>query len=173
MTQQSLSFTVTPGFSPGVEHSENAIKTAAWTITNRQHQDIDKVFIDIAELSGKPVNLYYELDSGSVESGWLFADNGTLFVNAQDNFNYQVSSIVANDGRSMIVSISSIESCNTISEKDAKEMACHLDSGYAIPLHSNDNFEIAYRLIAKHENAPEMRYFSQDPTIVIEDTEPH
>ncbi|WP_419149140.1 hypothetical protein [Pseudoalteromonas 'SMAR'] len=173
MAQQSLSFIVSPGFLPGVGNSQEATPTSSWAITNRQHQDIDKVVIDIADLSGKPVNLYYELDPESVDSGWQFADNGTLFVNAQDNFNYQVSSIVANGGRSMIVSITSIESSKTILESAVQEMAEHLDSGFAIPLHSNDNFQIAYRLIAKHKSDPQMRYFSQDPTIVIEDTEPN
>ncbi|WP_462153643.1 hypothetical protein [Pseudoalteromonas piscicida] len=172
MTQQSLSYIVTPGFLPPVEHSEEAVKTAPWKITNLQHEDVEEVVIDISESSGKSVNLYYELDSGSFDSGWQFGDNGTLFVNAQDNFNYQVSSIVANDGRSMIVSISSIESSKTILEGAAQEMAGHLDSGFAIPLQSNNNFKVAYRLIAKHKNDSQMRYFSQDPVIVIEDVDP-
>ena len=83
-----------------------------------------------------------------------------------------MSSIVANDGRSMIVSISSIESSKTILEGAAQEMAGHLDSGFAIPLQSNNNFKVAYRLIAKHKNDSQMRYFSQDPVIVIEDVDP-
>ncbi|PCK30015.1 hypothetical protein CEX98_19695 [Pseudoalteromonas piscicida] len=69
MTQQSLSYIVTPGFLPSVEHSDEAAKTAPWKITNLQHEDIEKVVIDISELSGKSVNLYYELDSGSFDSG--------------------------------------------------------------------------------------------------------
>ena len=65
MAQQSLSFIVSPRFLPGVGNSQEATPTSSWAITNRQHQDIDKVVIDIADLSGKPVNLYYELDPES------------------------------------------------------------------------------------------------------------
>ncbi|WMN58896.1 hypothetical protein NI389_11770 [Pseudoalteromonas xiamenensis] len=116
------------------------------------------------------VELYYEMSQQSTSEGWQFADNGTFFVDAQDNFNYQVNSVVANAGKSMIVSISSLSSGQTIPPDIAADMAANPDKVFVVNLITNNNFEIAYRLIAKNDHLNgNVRYFSQDPRVIIDD----
>ncbi|WP_462165032.1 hypothetical protein [Pseudoalteromonas xiamenensis] len=166
----SLSFEVSPNANGEM-----------WAITGTDGKTGEEVKIQLSkEMS--TVNLYYQISSQSALLGWQFADNGTLFVNAQDNFNYQVNSIVANEGKSMIVSITSIESCKTIPDKTAEKMAKNPTKPYRVVLEDNNNFEIAFRLIAKivppekpekpKKPKKDVRYFSQDPKVIIEDLDP-
>ncbi|WP_462150643.1 hypothetical protein [Pseudoalteromonas xiamenensis] len=163
----SLSFEVSPNANGEM-----------WAITGADGQTGEEVKIHLSK-EMNTVNLYYQISAQSAVEGWQFADNGTLFVNAQDNFNYQVNSIVANEGKSMIVSITSIESCKTIPDEIAKEMADNLSTPYRVGLVDNYNFEIAFRLIAKivppdqpEQPKEDVRYFSQDPRVIIDDTDP-
>jgi len=160
----SLSFEVSPNANGEM-----------WAITGTDGKTGEVVKIQLTP-EMNTVNLYYQISSQSALEGWQFADNGTLFVNAQDNFNYQVNSIVANEGKSMIVSITSIESSFTIPVEVAKQMATNPNQTFTVELQDNNNFEIAYRLIAKivkpEQPNGNVRYFSQDPTVILEETDP-
>lgn len=152
-----------------------------WKIISADGGQGEEVIIKLTP-EMQSVELYYEMSEQSAIEGWQFADNGTFFVNAQDNFNYQVNSVVASAGKSMIVSITSIESCKTIPEEVAVKMASNPNQTFTVVLEDNNNFEIAFRLIAKlvkpkQPDQPEqpkedVRYFSQDPKVIIEETDP-
>ncbi|MFC0118188.1 hypothetical protein [Pseudoalteromonas xiamenensis] len=143
-----------------------------WKIISADGEQGEEVKIKLTP-EMQNVELYYEMSEQSAIEGWQFADNGTFFVNAQDNFNYQVNSVVASAGKSMIVSISSISSGQTIPSKIAEDMAANPDQVFVVNLMPNNNFEIAYRLIAKNDHLNgNVRYFSQDPRVILEELDP-
>lgn len=144
-----------------------------WNISSPTGGDSENICIDYKGLkAGQAVNLYYELVDCP---GWEFAENGTYFSDAKDNFNYQLTSIVANSGQSLIVSISSIIPAHALPAELAKELADNPDETVSGMLSESADYEVNFRLVAKKtaNQEPTMRYFSQDPRVILQDMEPH
>ncbi|MEJ6474319.1 hypothetical protein [Pseudoalteromonas piscicida] len=119
---------------------------------------------------GESAVLTYKLVTD--EAGWSFAENGTYFIEAQDNFNYNLTSTLK-DELTVEVKIEALNVANTLSENDIKGLSA--DPGArVVTLVRNNSSNIEFRLVAQNNSANgAVRYFSQDPTIVIEDTEPN
>ncbi|ATD08127.1 hypothetical protein SIO17_13825 [Pseudoalteromonas piscicida] len=119
---------------------------------------------------GESAVLTYKLVTD--EAGWSFAENGTYFIEAQDNFNYNLTSTLK-DELTVEVKIEALNVANTLSENDIKGLSA--DPGArVVTLVRNNSSNIEFRLVAQNDSANgAVRYFSQDPTIVIEDTEPN
>ena len=143
-----------------------------WKITSQSGASAEEIKINYKDLlAGDSLNLYYEL---AKESDWSFAENGSYFSDAKDNFNYQLNSIVANNGKALIVTISNILPHQALSKELAKLLANSPNKAIAGQLDQKANYEINFRLIAKRDGDINslMRYFSQDPRVIIEDMEP-
>ncbi len=119
---------------------------------------------------GESAVLTYKLVTD--EAGWSFAENGTYFIESQDNFNYNLTSTLK-DELTVEVKIEALNVANTLSENDIKGLSA--DPGArVVTLVRNNSSNIEFRLVAQNNSANgAVRYFSQDPTIVIEDTEPN
>lgn len=119
---------------------------------------------------GESAVLTYKLVTD--EDGWSFAENGTFFTEAQDNFNYNFTSTLK-DNLTVEVKIEALNVANTLSEDDVKALSANPEAR-VVTLVENNNSRIEFRLVAQYNSANgAVRYFSQDPTIVIEDTEPN
>ncbi|AQQ00089.1 hypothetical protein B0W48_09985 [Pseudoalteromonas aliena] len=143
-----------------------------WDISSPTGGDSENICIDYKELkAGQAVNLYYELADCPE---WEFAENGTYFSDAKDNFNYQLTSIVANGGQSLIVSISSIIPAHALPAELATKLADNPDEAISGLLSESTDYEVNFRLVAKNKANSEskMRYFSQDPRVILQDMEP-
>ncbi|GAA81385.1 hypothetical protein [Pseudoalteromonas sp. BSi20495] len=144
-----------------------------WNIFSPTGGESENICIDYKALkAGQAVNLYYELVDCL---GWEFAENGTYFSDAKDNFNYQLTSIVANSGQSLIVSISSIIPAHALPAQLATDLADNPDEAVSGMLSESADYEVNFRLVAKNtaNQEPTMRYFSQDPRVILQDMEPH
>ncbi|MCG9771607.1 hypothetical protein L1D59_23790 [Pseudoalteromonas piscicida] len=119
---------------------------------------------------GESAVLTYKLVTD--EAGWSFAENGTYFIEAQDNFNYNLTSTLK-DELTVEVKIEALNVANTLSENDIKGLSAN-PGARVVTLVRNNSSNIEFRLVAQNDSANgAVRYFSQDPTIVIEDTEPN
>ncbi|MEK0161770.1 hypothetical protein WLQ65_21955 [Pseudoalteromonas piscicida] len=131
-----------------------------WIFSN----DDEPVKLKLAE--GDIAVLTYKLVTD--EAGWSFAENGTFFTEAQDNFNYNLTSEL--EGKHTVkVEIEALNVANTLSESDIKALSDNPDARVAT-LVENNNSNIEFRLVAKKnsENGV-VRYFSQDPRVIIDD----
>ena len=74
----------------------------------------------------------------------------------------------------MVVTISNILPHQALSKELAKLLANSPNKAIAGQLDQKANYEINFRLIAKRDGDINslMRYFSQDPRVIIEDMEP-
>lgn len=143
-----------------------------WELTSQSGASAEEIKVNYKDLiTGGSLNLYFELAN---KSEWAFAENGSYFSDAKDNFNYQLNSIVANDGKSLIVTISSILPHHALSTELSKQLADNPKKAVSGKLDQGANYEINFRLIAKKSTDANslMRYFSQDPRVIIEDMEP-
>lgn len=145
----------------------------SWEFISKSGSSADDIKINYKELSsGGSLNLYYELAN---ESEWTFSENGSYFSDAKDNFSYQLNSLVANEGKSLIITISNILPHQALSQELNKQLAENPKKVVSGQLDQRANYEINFRLIAKKSTDVNslMRYFSQDPRVIIEDMEPH
>jgi len=143
-----------------------------WELTAQNGASTEVINVDYQSIvTGNPINLYYEL---AHDSQWVFAENGAYFSDAKDNFNYQLNSIVANNNKSLIISISSIVPNQALSSELSKLLTDNPNKAISGKLDNEANYEINFRLIAKKQNCDNynMRYFSQDPRVIIQDMEP-
>ncbi|MCG9767976.1 hypothetical protein L1D59_05105, partial [Pseudoalteromonas piscicida] len=69
---------------------------------------------------GESAVLTYKLVTD--EAGWSFAENGTYFIEAQDNFNYNLTSTLK-DELTVEVKIEALNVANTLSENDIKGLS--------------------------------------------------
>ncbi|MBD1584410.1 hypothetical protein [Pseudoalteromonas sp. S16_S37] len=148
-----------------------------WVITDMQGHNVENVAVYLSELpAGQPVCLYYEMLQGAAEQGWRFAENGTLFVDANDNFNYQLSSVVANGGKSLVVTISNIEPNLSLSDTALTFLSDthNANKSLSTALVEKTDYQVNFRLIAKviGDENPDVRYFSQDPRIILQNAPP-
>ncbi|MEZ7208216.1 hypothetical protein [Pseudoalteromonas sp. DY56-GL79] len=135
-----------------------------WIFSN----DDEPVKLKLAE--GDIAVLTYKIEPDT--AGWSFAENGTFFTEAQDNFNYNLKSKLK-DEFTVEVKIEALNVANTLSEDDIEALSANPDAR-VVTLVENNNSKIEFRLVAQYDSANgAVRYFSQDPTIVIEDTEPN
>lgn len=144
----------------------------SWEFISKSGSSADDIKINYKELSsGGSLNLYYELAN---ESEWTFSENGSYFSDAKDNFSYQLNSLVANEGKSLIITISNILPHQALSKELNKQLAENPKKVVSGQLDQRANYEINFRLIAKKSTDVNslMRYFSQDPRVIIEDMEP-
>ncbi|MDN3484588.1 hypothetical protein FHG08_01955 [Pseudoalteromonas sp. Scap03] len=145
----------------------------SWEFISKSGSSAEDIKINYKELTtGGSLNLYYELAN---ESEWTFSENGSYFSDAKDNFSYQLNSLVANEGKSLIITISSILPHQALSQELNKLLAENPKKVVSGQLDQRTNYEINFRLIAKKSTDVNslMRYFSQDPRVIIEDMEPH
>lgn len=143
-----------------------------WELTSQSGASAEEIKVNYKELiAGGSLNLYFEL---AKESEWTFAENGSYFSDAKDNFNYQLNSIVANNGKALIVTISNILPHQALSKELAESLANSPNKAISGQLDQKANYEINFRLIAKKDSDLDSlkRYFSQDPRVIIEDMEP-
>ncbi|KAF7772386.1 hypothetical protein PCIT_a2448 [Pseudoalteromonas citrea] len=147
----------------------------AWAILNEQGHPADELSIYLSELpSGQPVELHYALDSNSFAAGWRLFGNGTLFTDAQDNFNYQLSSEVTDKGAALVVTIANIvENAMIPAEVLAKMQQEKTQAFPAVPLQADTNYEVDFRVIAQLGDDASQLYFSQDPKIIIQKIPPN
>tara|TARA_B100001059_G_scaffold209006_1_gene221669 strand:- start:213 stop:692 length:480 start_codon:yes stop_codon:yes gene_type:complete len=144
----------------------------SWEFISKSGSSAEDIKINYKELTtGGSLNLYYELAN---ESEWTFSENGSYFSDAKDNFSYQLNSLVANEGKSLIITISSILPHQALSQELNKLLAENPKKVVSGQLDQRTNYEINFRLIAKKSTDVNslMRYFSQDPRVIIEDMEP-
>ncbi|MCG9758336.1 MULTISPECIES: hypothetical protein [Pseudoalteromonas] len=143
-----------------------------YTVTPKAEGDwiYDDKPVRLRLAKGESAVLTYKLVTD--EAGWSFAENGTYFIEAQDNFNYNLTSTLK-DELTVEVKIEALNVANTLSENDIKGLSA--DPGArVVTLVRNNSSNIEFRLVAQNDSANgAVRYFSQDPTIVIEDTEPN
>lgn len=114
---------------------------------------------------GESAVLTYKLVTD--EAGWSFAENGTYFIEAQDNFNYNLTSTLK-DELTIEVKIEALNVANTLSENDIKGLSA--DPGArVVTLVRNNSSNIEFRLVAQNDSANgAVRYFSQDPRVIID-----
>ncbi|PCK30017.1 hypothetical protein [Pseudoalteromonas piscicida] len=114
---------------------------------------------------GESAVLTYKLVTD--EAGWSFAENGTYFIEAQDNFNYNLTSTLK-DELTVEVKIEALNVANTLSENDLKGLSA--DPGArVVTLVRNNSSNIEFRLVAQNNSANgAVRYFSQDPRVIID-----
>ncbi|WP_462153641.1 hypothetical protein [Pseudoalteromonas piscicida] len=114
---------------------------------------------------GESAVLTYKLVTD--EAGWSFAENGTYFIEAQDNFNYNLTSTLK-DELTVEVKIEALNVANTLSENDIKGLSA--DPGArVVTLVRNNSSNIEFRLVAQNDSANgAVRYFSQDPRVIID-----
>jgi len=144
----------------------------SWEFISKSGSSAEDIKINYKELTtGGSLNLYYELAN---ESEWTFSENGSYFSDAKDNFSYQLNSLVANEGKSLVITISSILPHQALSQELNKLLAENPKKVVSGQLDQRTNYEINFRLIAKKSTDVNslMRYFSQDPRVIIEDMEP-
>ncbi|MEQ3531324.1 hypothetical protein [Pseudoalteromonas sp. XMcav11-Q] len=122
--------------------------------------------VELKLAQGESAVLTYKLVTD--EAGWSFAENGTFFTEAQDNFNYNLTSTLK-DEFTVEVEIEALNVANTLSESDIKALSDNPDARVAT-LVENNNSNIEFRLVAKKnsENGV-VRYFSQDPRVIIDE----
>ncbi|RRS10279.1 hypothetical protein EAG18_01605 [Pseudoalteromonas sp. J010] len=151
MSESSNEYIVTPKFEGN------------WVFSG----DDKPVKIQLAK--GETAVLTYKLVTD--EDGWSFAENGTFFTEAQDNFNYNLTSKL--EGKHTVqVTIEALNVANTLSESDIKALSANPDAK-VVTLVENNNSRIEFRLVAQNDSGNGVvRYFSQDPVIVIEDVDP-
>ncbi|AXQ99345.1 hypothetical protein [Pseudoalteromonas piscicida] len=115
---------------------------------------------------GESAVLTYKLVTD--EAGWSFAENGTYFIEAQDNFNYNLTSTLK-DELTVEVKIEALNVANTLSENDIKGLSA--DPGArVVTLVRNNSSNIEFRLVAQNNSANgAVRYFSQDPRVIIDE----
>ncbi|MCV2886340.1 hypothetical protein OE749_16720 [Aestuariibacter sp. AA17] len=143
-----------------------------WDISSASGSYSGTTYIDYRALSaGKTVNLYYEIWS---DSEFEFAENGTIFTDAKDNFNYQLTSLVANSGRSLILTITNIAPHQALSDALIDKLKASPREAVEGTLNKQKDYEINFRLVAKKkgDNTSLIRYFSQDPAVIIQEMEP-
>tara|TARA_Y100001963_G_C6688300_1_gene403337 strand:+ start:154 stop:618 length:465 start_codon:yes stop_codon:yes gene_type:complete len=130
-----------------------------WIFSN----DDEPVKLKLAE--GDIAVLTYKIEPDT--AGWSFAENGTFFTEAQDNFNYNLTSTLK-DEFTVEVKIEALNVANTLSENDIKALSANPDAR-VVTLVENNNSNIEFRLVAKKnsENGV-VRYFSQDPRVIID-----
>lgn len=125
--------------------------------------------VKIQLAKGKSATLKYKLVTD--EDDWSFAENGTFFTEAQDNFNYNLTSELKGK-HTVEVTIEALNVANTLSESDIKALSANPDAK-VVTLVENNNSRIEFRLVAQNDSGNGVvRYFSQDPVIVIEDVDP-
>ncbi|KJY87036.1 hypothetical protein CWB89_08480 [Pseudoalteromonas piscicida] len=131
-----------------------------WIFSN----DDEPVKLKLAE--GDIAVLTYKIEPDT--AGWSFAENGTFFTEAQDNFNYNLTSTLK-DEFTVEVKIEALNVANTLSENDIKALSANPDAR-VVTLVENNNSNIEFRLVAKKnsENGV-VRYFSQDPRVIIDE----
>ncbi|MDP4490175.1 DP-EP family protein [Pseudoalteromonas piscicida] len=130
-----------------------------WIFSN----DDEPVKLKLAE--GDIAVLTYKIEPDT--AGWSFAENGTFFTEAQDNFNYNLTSTLK-DEFTVEVKIEALNVANTLSENDIKALSANPDAR-VVTLVENNNSNIEFRLVAKKnsENGV-VRYLSQDPRVIID-----
>lgn len=164
MTQQ-LTYTVKPSRDD-----------TPWVILDTDGNPADDVSVDLAQFpEDEPVNLVYVLTQSSIDKGFRFAGNGTLFTDARDNFNYQLSSEVFNGGTSLVVTVMNIEPDASIPADVIKELvkSKNKDKVFSkVELEANTNYEIDFRLLAEKEGKKGKLYISQDPKVTISNVPP-
>ncbi|QZO12765.1 hypothetical protein [Pseudoalteromonas piscicida] len=115
---------------------------------------------------GESAVLTYKLVTD--EAGWSFAENGTYFIEAQDNFNYNLTSTLK-DELTVEVKIEALNVANTLSENDIKGLSAN-PGARVVTLVRNNSSNIEFRLVAQNDSANgAVRYFSQDPRVIIDD----
>ncbi|NSY34993.1 hypothetical protein DS891_15750 [Pseudoalteromonas sp. JC28] len=121
--------------------------------------------VELKLAQGESAVLTYKLVTD--ETGWSFAENGTFFTEAQDNFNYNLTSTLK-DELTVEVKIEALNVANTLSEDDIKALSADPDAR-VVTLVENNNSNIEFRLVAQYNSANgAVRYFSQDPRVIID-----
>ncbi|MCO7201533.1 hypothetical protein [Pseudoalteromonas sp. OANN1] len=115
---------------------------------------------------GESAVLTYKLVTD--EAGWSFAENGTYFIEAQDNFNYNLTSTLK-DELTVEVKVEALNVANTLSENDIKGLSAN-PGARVVTLVRNNSSNIEFRLVAQNDSANgAVRYFSQDPRVIIDE----
>ncbi|QUI65031.1 hypothetical protein GSF04_22170 [Pseudoalteromonas sp. A22] len=115
---------------------------------------------------GESAVLTYKLVTD--EAGWSFAENGTYFIEAQDNFNYNLTSTLK-DELTVEVKIEALNVANTLSENDIEGLSAN-PGARVVTLVRNNSSNIEFRLVAQNDSANgAVRYFSQDPRVIIDE----
>lgn len=139
-----------------------------YTVTPKAEGDwiYDDKPVKLKLAQGESAVLTYKLVTD--EAGWSFAENGTYFIEAQDNFNYNLTSTLK-DELTVEVKIEALNVANTLSENDIKALSANPDAR-VVTLVRNNSSNIEFRLVAKKnsENGV-VRYFSQDPRVIIDE----
>ncbi|MEI5640272.1 MULTISPECIES: hypothetical protein [unclassified Pseudoalteromonas] len=124
--------------------------------------------VELKIAKGKSAKLTYKIVTD--EDGWSFAENGTFFTEAQDNFNYNLSSEVSKDHRSVTVTIQAVSLEHTISSEQLQKLMAEPTIAMPMELTHNHNSKVDFRLVAENETINEgIRYFSQDPRVIIDE----
>ncbi|WMO15522.1 hypothetical protein [Pseudoalteromonas piscicida] len=121
--------------------------------------------VELKLAQGESAVLTYKLVTD--EAGWSFAENGTFFTEAQDNFNYNLTSTLK-DELTVEVKIEALNVANTLSEDDIEALSANPDAR-VVTLVENNNSKIEFRLVAQYDSTNgAVRYFSQDPRVIID-----
>ncbi|CAH9065326.1 hypothetical protein PSECIP111951_03334 [Pseudoalteromonas holothuriae] len=145
-----------------------------WQITQQTNSNGDTLNIQLN--NGDQAVLIYTLASES-QGEWKFTENGTLFTEAQDNFNYNLTSNVSADKNAVTVIIEAVSLDHTLSADDIKRLMTE-PQAMSFTLEPLGEATIDFRLVVEklgNDNAPlgpVKRYFSQDPKINISSTQP-
>ncbi|MBQ4848082.1 hypothetical protein [Pseudoalteromonas sp. MMG005] len=162
MAKKTLNFTVEPK-----DNGKN------WTISDSNEKPAEETRINVQN-NIHTIVLKYTLTQAST-ADWKFAENGTLFVHAQDNFNYQLDSETHSNGHELTVNITAIQTGATIPEEVLHLMLENPNTALKVDLSDKTEYAVDFRIVAKKAgDAAEVRHFSQDPRVVIIDVEvPH
>ncbi|BBN80180.1 hypothetical protein PA25_01650 [Pseudoalteromonas sp. A25] len=145
-----------------------------WQITQNTNSNDETLNIQLN--NGDKAVLIYTLAADS-QQAWQFTENGTLFTEAQDNLNYNLSSHVSADGVAVTVSIEAVNLDHTLTEDDINKLMSESQAMSCI-LEPLGEATIDFRLVAEQKTdsnnplEPVKRYFSQDPKVVIGGIQP-
>ncbi|NOU52945.1 hypothetical protein HG263_20805 [Pseudoalteromonas sp. JBTF-M23] len=145
-----------------------------WQITQNTNSNGEALNIQLN--NGDKAVLIYTLAADDQQT-WQFTENGTLFTEAQDNLNYNLSSNVSADGVAVTVSIEAVNLDHTLTEADINKLMSE-PQAMSCTLELLGEATIDFRLVAEQTGGdsapfgPVKRYFSQDPRVTIGSTQP-
>ncbi|MEJ6474320.1 hypothetical protein [Pseudoalteromonas piscicida] len=123
--------------------------------------------VELRLAKGESAKLTYKIVTD--EDDWSFAENGTFFTEAQDNFNYNLISEVSTDRLAVTVTIQAINLEHTISSEQLQKLIAEPTIAMPIELTHDHNSKVDFRLVAENVTANGViRYFSQDPRVIID-----
>ncbi|WP_440054811.1 hypothetical protein ACSLBF_01165 [Pseudoalteromonas sp. T1lg65] len=149
-------------------------ETGDWQITPEQNGNGDVVVLKLK--NGEQAVLIYSLSPDSRDQ-WKLAEDGTMFTKAEDNFNYNLNSAIAADNNAVTVTITAVNTEHTLTKEDLHTLVT-TQAAKSCTLVSRGQATVGFRLVAKLANdndcpvATAVRYFSQDPVVIIEDPGP-